>query len=184
MKARVLKSLLDDTDYIISNHEEYIAVGSDLCHDLLKVDKKSFKISYALDTWKEGRISLVNKFELLSIWDKLQELIDSGKIHDIINGKDIIENPLPVFTIRDGKIHQSVTDKYGYPNTDEDGYCLYSNTHFKTEKEAIEYGIEELEHTIKVYSKKVKNLEMELAKSKENLDKQIKNLESIKQLKQ
>lgn len=184
MKARVLKSLLDDTAYIISNHQEYIAVGSDLCHDLIKVDKKSLKISYALDTWKEGRKSVQNKYELLFIWDKLQELIDSGEIHEIINGKDVIENPLPIFTIRDGKIHQSVTDKYGYPNTDEDGFCLYSNEYFKTPEEAIEHGIEELEYSVKHYSKKVKNLEIELAEAKENLQKEINNLESLKQQKQ
>ena len=34
MKARLLKKLLNNTEYSLSNNKEYIAVGSPMCHDL------------------------------------------------------------------------------------------------------------------------------------------------------
>ena len=106
MKARLLKNLLNNTGYSVSNHRDYIAVGSPLCHDLISVNKETLKVKYALDTFREGRKCLEGKSnskgenELLFIWDKLHELIENKEINDIINGKDIIKNPLPVFTIK------------------------------------------------------------------------------------
>jgi hypothetical protein len=142
MKARLLRKILNDTNYIINNNDDYIAVGSPLCHDLISVNKKTLKLKYALDTWHDGRSSIKHD-ELLFIWDKLQELINNGQIKDIIEGHDEIENPLPVFTVRDGKVIKSFTDKYGWPNITIDGDLMYDNTWFKTELEAIEYGIQE-----------------------------------------
>lgn len=142
MKARLLRKILNDTKYIVNNNDDYIAVGSPLCHNLISVDKRALKLKYALDTWHEGRKALLNtRDELLFIWDKLQELIDNGQIVDIIVGHDEIENPLPVYTVKDGKLIKSFTDKYGWPNTTIDGEIMYENTWFKTEMEAINYGI-------------------------------------------
>jgi hypothetical protein len=149
MKARLLKKLLGETKYIINNNEDYIAVGSPLCHNLISVDKKTLKIKYAIDTWNEGRSSLPNHDELRFIWDKLQEIIDNGQIKDIIEGQDEIENPLPVFTVRDGKLVKSFTDCYGWPNITIDGDLMYDNTWFKTELQAINYGIGEYQYGIK-----------------------------------
>lgn len=142
MKARLLKKILNNTGYIINNNDDYIAVGSPLCHNLISVNKKTLKLRYALDTWHEGRNSLRSE-ELLFIWDKLQELINNGEIKNIIEGQDEIENPLPVFTVRDGKVVKSFTDQYGWPNITIDGDEMYDNTWFKTELEAINYGIQE-----------------------------------------
>ena len=55
MKARLLKKLLNDTSYSVSNNKEYIAVGSPLCHDLMSVNKETGKVKYALDTFGKGR---------------------------------------------------------------------------------------------------------------------------------
>jgi len=176
MKARKLKQILNDTGYNISNHEKYIAVGSPLCHDLIKVDKETLKVKYALDTFHEGRKCLEGKSnskgenELLFIWDKLHELIESGEINDIINGKDIIENPLPVFTVENGVVVESVTDKYGWPNTDDDGICMYENTHFPTKKQAIEYGIEEYQAGANNATERIEDIEKDLTKVKERLN--------------
>lgn len=150
MKARLLKKLLNNTGYAVSNNEGYIAIGSPLCHNLISVDKQTLKLKYALDTFGQGRAALSERQrdsskELLFIWDKLNELILSGEIQDIINGKDEIENPLPVFTVNDdGVLVESVTDAYGWPNTDDNGVCMYENTHFPTKEQAIKAGIEEL----------------------------------------
>lgn len=171
MKARLLTKILNDTKYTVNNNENYIAVGSPLCHDLIKVDKKDLKVKYALDTWHEGRKALEkdSKAELLFIWDKLHELISNGEIHDIINGNDEIENPLPVFTCEDGKLIETFTDKYGYPNTTISGEIMYENTYFKTRKKAIEYGIEDCGYAIKSYERREKELLSDLEKVKNEL---------------
>lgn len=163
MKARKLRVLLNDTQYSLSNHAEYIAIGSDLCHDLISVNKKTLKVRYALDTFNNGRDALKND-KLIFIWDKLHELIESGEIHDIINGKDVIENPLPVFTVECGKLVESVTDKYGWPNTDDDGVMMYENTHYPTKEQAIKYGLNEERLAAKWNKERISELEAEAEK--------------------
>lgn len=170
MKARLLKKLLNDTGYSVSNNDKYIAVGSPMCHDLISVNKETLQIKYALDTFREGRKSIKSE-ELGFIWDKLHELVENDQIHDIINGKDEIENPLPVFTVDDGKLIESVTDKYGWPNTDDNGICMYENTHFPTAKQAIEYGISEYKAGEENTLRRIKELEENLSKVKERLEK-------------
>lgn len=164
MKARLLRELLNNTKYSLSNEKEYIAVGSPMCHNLISVDKKTLKVRYALDTFNQGRNSLIKDGanKLLFIWDKLHELIESGEIKDIIEGKDIIENPLPVFTVRDGQLVESKTDAYGWPNTDDDGVTLYDNTHFPTSIQAIEFGIKEEEAERGFRHKRFEELENQL----------------------
>jgi len=170
MKARLLKKLLNDTKYAVSNHREYIAIGSPMCHDLISVNKETLKVRYALDTFREGRKSIKSE-ELEFIWDKLHELIETGQIQDIINGKDEIENPLPVFTVTDGKLVESITDAYGWPNTDDDGICMYENTHFPTAEQAIEYGIKEYKAGERLTLDRIEEIEKDLSKVKQRLDK-------------
>jgi len=175
MKARLLKKLLNNTGYSVSNHRDYIAVGSPLCHDLISVNKETLKVKYALDTFREGRKCLEGKSnskgenELLFIWDKLHELIENGQIQEIITGKDEIENPLPVFTVENGKLVENVTDEYGWPNTDDDGICMYDNTHFPTAKKAIEYGISKYKAGKENTLRRIEDLENDLSKVKERL---------------
>ena len=166
MKARLLRKMLLDTKYTVNNNDDYIAVGSPLCHNLISVDKKTLKIKYALDTFNEGRKSIKHA-ELEFIWDRLQELIDSGEIKNIIEGRDEIENPLPVFTVRDGKLVKSFTDQYGWPNITDDGYIMYENTHFKTEIEAINYGISEYEAGAKMVQRTIDERRKELKQFEE-----------------
>lgn len=177
MKARLLRKLLNNTAYSISNHDGYIAVGSPLCHDLISVSKEKLKLSYALDTYRQGRECFTESSqksestELLFIWDKLTELIKNGEIMDIINGRDFIENPLPVFTVVDGELVESVTDAYGWPNTDDNGICMYKNTHFSTKEQAIEYGIRKYEADIDIGLETVKQIEGDLLKLNMRLEK-------------
>ena len=97
MKARKLKKILNDTQYTVHETREHICVGSPLCSELFTVDKKTLKVKYALDTFREGRGALKHSSEhLLFIWDKLHELVDSGEIKELIEGEDVLENPLPV----------------------------------------------------------------------------------------
>jgi hypothetical protein len=177
MKARLLKKILNNTKYYISNHKEYIAIGSSLCHDLFSVNKETLKVKYALDTFREGRKCFEEtngqseKTELLFIWDRLHELVKNGQIYDIINGKDEIENPLPVFTVENGQLVESYTDKYGWPNTDDNGICMYENTHFPTKEQAIKYGIEDAIAGQNIYNRRISDLEEDLSKAKAEVEK-------------
>jgi hypothetical protein len=184
MKARLLKKILNDTKYTCNNNTDYIAIGSPLCHDLISVNKKTLKLKYALDTWNEGRAGLVkeNKEEILFIWDKLQELINSGQIQEIINGSDEIENPLPVYTVKNGELIQSFTDKYGWPNTTMDGFIMYENEWYKTRQEAIEYGISEYNAGLSILGRRKEEAQNELNKITLQIQDEWANLEKIKRL--
>jgi hypothetical protein len=169
MKARKLKKILNDTGYIINNQDDYIAVGSPLCHNLISVDKKTLKIKYALDTWNTGRQSLGHNEELGLIWDKLKELIDNGEIHDIINGNDEIDNPIPVYSIEEGELVVNWTHEYGWPNTTIDGTFMYENTHFKTRKEAIENGIREYKNRYEYRRERLEELKEKIQKIEDDI---------------
>jgi hypothetical protein len=175
MKSRLLTKILNNTTYNVHNRSECIAVGSPLCSELITVDKKTLKLKYALDTFREGRNALSDKShkdkpdELLFIWDKLQELIDNGQIKDIIEGNDEIENPIPVFTYDDeGNIIVTHTDVFGYPNKTFDGECMYENTHFRTKQEAVEKAIKEYNSAIECYDNMLKEAEEKVKKHKAN----------------
>jgi hypothetical protein len=165
MQARKLRKILNDTEYTISNSGDCICIGSSCVHDLISVDKKTFRVEYAFDTFNKGREAIKHE-ELLFIWDTLHRLIETGEIHEIIEGKDVIENPLPVFTVNNGELAESITDKYGWPNTDDDGVVMYDNTHFQTKMQALKYGIEELSAREKRYDRMIKKHEKEIARIK------------------
>lgn len=170
MKARKLREILNNTKYIISNWDGYIAVGTGMCHNLIWIDKKTLQPRYQLsitsNDYRSDIIHTGNK-ELLFIWDKLNELIQSGEINDIIEGRDTIENPITVFTVTDGKLIESVTDKMGYPNTDDNGVLMYGNTHFDNKKDAVLYGIKEYEAGERTITETIKQRKEELSKLKD-----------------
>ena len=183
MKALYLKKLLN-TERVVADYGDYIAVGSGYVHKLINIDKKTLTLKYALDTFNEGRKSLTGKSdnELLDIWDKLQSLIDSGEINEIINGNDEIENPLTVWTYENGEIVETYTYAYGYPNTTHDGKLMHDNVYFKTKEEAIEEAISEHSYQISFYERRIKEIEDELSKFKNKLDEQNKYVKHFKSL--
>lgn len=166
MQARKLKALLNNTGYTVAFYDTYIGIGGPLCHDLIRLDIENGNIKYALDTWRKGRESVLHHEELTFIWDKLQELVDSGDINDIINNNDVIENPLPVYTVKDGKLLCTTTDAYGWPNTTVEGYMMHDNDYFKTIGEAVEYGIKEYEYRAKGMEERIEEVEKELDRLK------------------
>lgn len=184
MKSRILRSTLNNTGYTISNHKNYIAIGSPLCHDLIAVDKQTMKIKLALDPFNEGRKTLEGRAngELLFIYDRLVEMIGTGELNDIINGDDVIENPLPVFYVDDGKLIETVTDCYGWPNTTITGELMYDNTHFKSRKKAIEKGISELGYAIENMEERVIQCQNDLQKANDRLSKYKNDLAGLQSL--
>lgn len=179
MKARLLKKLLNDTKYTVGGAEDYIFIGSPLCHDLISVDKKTMRIKYALDTWHKGKESVKHNDELFFIWEQLERLIVSGEIVDIINGNDEIENPLPVYYYKKGEVHKTFTDAYGWPNVTISGELMYNNTYFKTFEEAKASGIQETTHFIEMLKEQIEEKKHELAKREAKLKEQESCLEKL-----
>lgn len=167
MQARKLKTLLNNTGYTVAFYDKYIGIGSPLCHDLIRLDVEDGKLKYALDTWRKGRESVLHHEELTFIWDKLQELVDSGEISEIINNNDVLENPLPVYTVKAGKLHCTTTDAYGWPNVTVEGYMMHDNDYFKTVGEAVDYGIKEYEYRVKTFEERIVEVEKELDRLKD-----------------
>lgn len=163
MKARELKKILNNTRYTVAFYGSYIGIGSPLCHDLIKLDISTNKITYGLDTFHKGRSS-IGSVELTFIWDKLHELVETGAISEIIKGNDVIDNPLPVYTVRDGRLVCTVTDAYGWPNVTVEGYMMHDNDYFETAAGAIEYGIKEFEARSYHLSERLKELQSECSR--------------------
>jgi len=161
MKARLLKKLLNDTGYAVHDYLNCICIGSPMCSTLVTMDKKNYALNYAADTFNQGRDALKND-ELVFIWDKLSHLADSGELNAIIEGDDELEINLPVFTVEDGVLKETVTDSYGWPNVTISGELMYDNTWFKTKEEAIQYGIKDMEYAIKHTKESIERHEVEL----------------------
>lgn len=160
MQAKKLKQILNTT-YTIQETFDKICISSYYVTDLIAVDKKTLKLTYALDTFHEGRNALKSK-NLESVWDKLEEIIKNGSIKEIIEKNDSIEGMKEFYYFDEDtkKVIKSYTDEYGWPNVDYTGKLIYDNNCFKTEKEAIDHGIEVLLSDLK-YTEKYLNEEIE-----------------------
>lgn len=173
MKARLFKKLMgEDCGYYPNDNREYIALGSPLCHNLFSVNKKTLEVKYALDTFNEGRKTLEKRGNenLLKIWDRLHELVQSGEILEVINGVDEIENPIIIWTINEGELVETHTDKIGWPNTTYDGKTMYEDTYFTSKEEAIKYGIKEYRAGARIMRDSVERKSKELIDAHELLN--------------
>ena len=167
MKSRLLKELLK-TQYIIADYDSYIGIGSPRCHNLISIDKTTFKLKYALDY---NNTDTINKNSpMFDIWNKLEELISNNTMIDIINGNDELDIKLPVFYMNtEGNIIESYTDEYGYPNTTHDGKLMYDNYFFKTKREAIIDSLERYKIRVNTFLDNIAQYERDLKINKEKL---------------
>jgi hypothetical protein len=173
MKARALRKTLNNTKYIVHDLDDCIAIGSPMQSDLISVNKRHLYMNYSLTYDQRDARKRISNPELEFIWDKLKELIDSGKIHAFIDGIDEIEDPLPVFAVIKGKLLSTTTDKYGYPNITAEGYLMYDNKFFRSKKAAIE-------NEIKNYIAAVRHREEQIAAGEKQLEKDKAKLGDIK----
>lgn len=167
MKSRLLKELLK-TQYIIADYDSYIGIGTRLCHNLISIDKITFKLKYALDY---NNTDTINKNSpMFDIWNKLEELISNNTMIDIINGNDELDIKLPVFYMNtEGNIIESYTDEYGYPNITYDGKLMYDNYFFKTKREAIIDSLERYKIRVNTFLDNIEKYERDLKTNKEKL---------------
>ena len=167
MKSRLLKEILN-TSYIIADYDSYIGIGSHMCHNLISIDKTTFKLKYALDY---NNTDTINKNSpMFDMWNKLEELISNNTMIDIINGNDELDIKLPVFYMNpEGNIIESYTDEYGYPNTTHDGKLMYDNYFFKTKREAIIDSLERYKIRVNTFLDNIAQYESDLKTNKEKL---------------
>lgn len=165
MQSRKLRKLLNDTGYTVHFRGNKVCIGSPMCSELITVDAETYQMKYALDTFREGRKAIRSQ-GLGFIWDKLEELIKNGELKSIIENNDSTEGMFPVYCCDDGEITQKFTDVFGWPNSAHDGTLMYGNTFFRTEREAIEYGIKDLTAAVEMYSERIADVEKELIEKK------------------
>ena len=169
MKAQYLKKLLD-TGYDVADFGDYIGIGNGYVHKLIKLDKKTMNISYALDTFHKGKECLKDKDDtaLLNIWNKLEELIKSGEIKEILEGNDTFDKPIPVYYEEDGEIIETYCYELGWPNTTITGKLMYENTHFKDPLTAAREALTGSKITIVFMKESIEEKKKELLKKELN----------------
>ena len=180
MQAKKLKEILN-TNYTIQETEDKICISSYYVTDLIAVNKKTLDLTYAMDTFHEGRNALKSE-ELERIWDKLSEIIKDKSIEEIIEKNDSIEG-MKEFWYYDNQtktIIKSYTDEYGWPNVDYTGKLIYDNNCFTNKQDAINYGINTLISNLKStqefiiseterFNEKIKTLNNEILTIQEGL---------------
>lgn len=184
MKAKSLKQLLNNTGYTVHFRQGKICVGSNLCSELFSVDIKKNKIVYALDTFNEGRSALEGRSnkDLIFIYDTLTSLLKSGQINNYIEGKDELVDPFPVYSVKDGILTKQLAENIGYPNVTDDGEMMYDNSHFRTEKEALENAIEQDEYDRNSLKGIISEREKEILSLKDYLSKKESNIKLYKKM--
>jgi hypothetical protein len=178
MKIKTLKNILN-TGYILQNTASFgdLLVGSPYVSDLITVDRKTLKVTPSSVFDKPNA-------ELVSIRNKLQELVDSGEMHDILENNDVIENPITIYRAiyfgEDYVVQKTVCETFGYPNTDIDGYLQYENTHFLSEKEALEHAIRNEESGISFNDSTIERLVKELSEAVQDRTRSVKRNKQFK----
>jgi len=172
MQVRELKKLLGTkrpiADYSV--YDKYnsrgIGIGSNYCHNLISINKKTLEIQYALSHTSHEK---PNDPELLVIWNKLKELKQLGKLKEIINLNDDIPEAerINIFYVDGAKVFESYTDKD--MEITYEGIKLYDNTTFKTKVDAIDVALENGEAYMRAYYEKQAELEKELDEVKSKM---------------
>ena len=169
MKAQYLKQLLNNTGYNVHAEGRNICIGSPMCSNLISVNVDEMKIRYALDTFNNGWVECLSSGRknsstqgIQDICTKLEELIGTGELIEIFNGKDELENPVKVYTCENGELIEHNATGFGWPNTTENGELIYDNTHFNTAKDALLGAIEESKSNMKFLTIREKELQREL----------------------
>jgi hypothetical protein len=162
MKSRLLRKLLDNTEYIICLSKNNICIGSRFIPELITININTLKIESTY-SFKDERLEI--------IWNKLNDIINSGDILNIINGNDSIENMFPVYSVKNGKLIEQYTDIFGWPNSTHDGELMYENSHFLAKEEALDCGIKEIKRRICYIKERIEISEEELKERKDFLSK-------------
>lgn len=137
MKARELQKYLG-TARTIHADEGLICVASAYVRNLVALNVETGHLSYALGGRpKDGELEVICQ-GLKSLTKEQRDYYWSGA--------DEINDPITLYYANDkGDVKTAITDKsefrLGFPNITNDGVLIYSNTHFKSERELLDYEI-------------------------------------------
>lgn len=141
MKARELQKHLG-TIRAIHAKENLICVASSYIHNLVALNVENGNLAYALG----GR---PKDAELEKICQGLESLTKEQREY-YWYGLDDIKNPITLYYADDeGNVKTAITDSLDFPNVTDDGVLIYSNTHFESEKELLDYEINNAKLAIK-----------------------------------
>ena len=186
MKIRQLQKMFPRWDVI--NYHEIVAleVRNTSFQIIFTIDKETLDFNYTgvIIGLKNPKCSLsgLSKSEIDSTLDELKSLYESGVLHDIIHGKDAIENAIPLYWVNDDTVLKTKTDPHEppfFPKYDDNGDMISKGTHFYTKNEAIEKAILQRENSLKDCKERIKNENFALKmnrKIKASYIKQIENL--------
>jgi hypothetical protein len=136
MRVKTLKNILQ-TNYIVANQaNKYLSIGTELCHNIISIDKETGTVEI-IDIFRDDKHAHLNE-----LCEKIKE-IDKDILWSILNENDPIENPIEIYRYKgtSADVEKTSCEIFGYPETDIDGFLQYEDTHFRTEKQALEKGI-------------------------------------------
>lgn len=179
MQARKLQQILNTTR-TIQETEDKICVSSYFIYDLISIDKKTLKLSYAMDTFHKGKEALKSE-ELEQIWDKLEEMIKNGNIKSIIENNDPIDNMKEFwyFDSINNKIVKSYTDNRCWPNVDYTGKIIYDNTSFDTFEECKKYAIKDLSSQLDFTRKRLYQTTKSFTDELKSINNELDNIQKV-----
>lgn len=141
MKARELQDYLG-TARAVHAKNGHICVASAYINNLVALNVETGNLSYALG----GR---PKDTELEKICQRLESLTKEQRNY-YWNGADEINEPITLYYVDDnGDVKTAITDSLDFPNVTDDGVLIYSNTHFESEKELLDYEINSTQLAIK-----------------------------------
>lgn len=193
MKARYLKTILNNTEYIVHGDEDNIYIGSPIEYKIIQLNIRELTLKSNLNDRQQQPIGFdqqqgfrpkVRSQELAQIWDILQNLIDNRQILEIFNSVDEIQNPIQLFHFHNGNIVERTTEFFGWPNVTADGYLLNDQEFFRTREEAINYGINVCNNAIGVSTALIQQYENEINLERANvtiLQQKLADLQNLNQ---
>lgn len=187
MKIRLLKKLLNLNceDIIVHCDNNYIYIG------LKNYDCGYGTNDLALDI-KTMKISIKEYSRTIEIYkDKLQVLIDNGKISEVLDGDDSIDGMVKMYSMKDGKLKENYCEPFikndivmGFRklNITSSGRLIYINNYFESKVDALTNGIKNQQEFIDSIENQIEQLNIKKTELLETLQYNEENLIKLEKI--
>lgn len=167
MQAIRLKKLLN-TNRPVADYGDYIGIGSSYIHNLISIDKKTRDIHYAI-YYRGGKFAIQDE-EILGLWNILEAIIHTPLFDEILEKNDEFDNPLPVYTVKNGELFETQCAEYGYPNTTREGEIMHNNEGLWSDDpiKVLDYALRSEESHMGFCEEKIIRISEELNKAKQD----------------
>jgi hypothetical protein len=165
-------------------HEDYISINlTSLKLHLISGNPIS---PYPIPNGKLWISELANKYhreKVLFMWEKLEELIKTGKISYILNNNDKIKKPFNYYLVKDGKLVNVLLRTSKYPFIDLSGNLIPKDVILhKTPRKAIQKALLQEVNGEKLASKSLAILTQAALDASVARNKYISNIAKLKEL--